>query len=65
MDALDPVVGWARHTEYIAWIDADAVVLDFGMRLEVIVEQQLPGAHFVASADIRQVRVCVCVCMGV
>ena len=61
IDALDPLIGWARHTEYIAWIDADAVVLDFGMRLETIAEQQFPGAHFMASADIRQ----VCECKGI
>ena len=54
IDALDPIVGWARDSEFVAWIDADAVLLDFGMRLETIANDQFPGAHFLASADIRQ-----------
>eukprot|EP00605_Chrysophyceae_sp_TOSAG23-4_P002257 GSChrysophyteH1.ASY1.ANO1.2501.1 assembled CDS len=54
IDALDSDRGWARNTKYIAWIDADAIVLDLGLRLELVLEQQYPQADFVASADIRQ-----------
>lgn len=40
-DALDPITGWARDQDYLVWMDADAVVLDFGLRImEDIVERQ-------------------------
>jgi hypothetical protein len=54
IDALDPTSGWAKDMEYIAWIDADAIVLDLGLKLENIMTDQYPEADFVASADIRQ-----------
>ena len=51
--ALDPLTGWARRLDYIVWIDADAIVLDLSMRIELISEQH-PGADIIASSDIRQ-----------
>ena len=53
MDALDPKSGWARDLNYVVWIDADAIILDFGLRIESI-GSQYPQAHILASADIRQ-----------
>ena len=54
IQALDPEIGWAREMKYIVWIDADAIILDMGMKLEKIAEEQYPRADFIASADIRQ-----------
>mmetsp|Transcript_2840 Transcript_2840/g.4303 ORF Transcript_2840/g.4303 Transcript_2840/m.4303 type:complete len:734 (+) Transcript_2840:56-2257(+) len=51
--ALDPTNGWAKDTEYLVWMDADAIVLDLGMKIELI-GQQYEKADFIASADIRQ-----------
>ena len=52
-NALDPEFGWARGCKFAVWIDADAIILDFGMRVEAIGEQY-PEAHLIISADIRQ-----------
>lgn len=38
--------------KFIVWIDADAVILDLGMKIELIGEQY-NDADFIASADIR------------
>lgn len=54
LNALDPETGWARDMGFVVWIDADAVVLDMGMKLEKVAEEQYPNADFIASADIRQ-----------
>lgn len=43
--ALDPQDGWARHCEYIMWLDSDLIVLDVAMDVAGI------GARY-ASADI-------------
>jgi len=52
--ALDMQSGWAKDAEFIAWIDADAIVVDMGMKIEAIFHDQYPRAHMLASADIRQ-----------
>eukprot|EP00606_Chrysophyceae_sp_TOSAG23-5_P001617 GSChrysophyteH2.ASY1.ANO1.111.1 assembled CDS len=54
IDALDPISGWAKDADFIAWLDADAIILDLGLRLEAVMEEQHPDADFLASADIRQ-----------
>lgn len=51
--ALDPENGWAKDSRYLVWMDADAIVLDLGLKIEKIGEQY-PSADFIASADIRQ-----------
>ena len=33
-EALDPETGWARHLDWVMWIDADAIVLDMDLRIE-------------------------------
>ena len=51
--ALEPKTGWARDSEFLVWVDADAIVLDLGMRIEVIAAQY-PLSQLIASADVRQ-----------
>lgn len=51
--ALDPVSGWAKDSEFLVWLDADAIVIDLGLKIEEI-GAQYPQADFIASADIRQ-----------
>lgn len=50
--ALDPSMGVARGSDYLVWIDADAIILDFDLRIEKICEQ-FPHADLIASSDIR------------
>ena len=52
-EALDPVNGWAKDSEYFVWLDADAIVLDMGLKIEEV-GKQYPQADFICSADIRQ-----------
>jgi len=51
--ALNSTSGWAREADFLVWVDADAIFLDFGMKVESIAEQY-PYAHMIASADVRQ-----------
>lgn len=51
--ALDPTTGWARESEFFVWMDADAIVLDLSLRIE-LVGMQYPKADLICSADIRQ-----------
>lgn len=51
--ALEPMTGWAKDSEFLVWVDADAIVLDLGMRIEVIAAQY-PLSQLIASADVRQ-----------
>lgn len=49
--ALDPFEGWAQDLDFLVWIDADFVFLDFGFRLEsVVAEASNPNAHLFISA---------------
>jgi hypothetical protein len=49
--ALDQDNGWARDFDYIAWVDADLVFLDFGLRLELLAPAMGKyGASIIASA---------------
>ena len=41
-----------HDNKLIVWIDADAIILDMGMKIELIA-QQYPHADFIASADVR------------
>ena len=41
-----------HSTKLIVWIDADAIILDIGMKIELIA-QQYDNADLIASADIR------------
>jgi hypothetical protein len=51
MEALDPDRGWARDLDYVAWIDADFVFMNFTLRLEqVAAALGKPKADVVASA---------------
>lgn len=34
--ALDDLNGWARHVDYLLWVDNDLVIVDIGMRVEAI-----------------------------
>jgi hypothetical protein len=43
----------AKPYTYIFWIDADAIVLDFGFSIHSLAEEQFPNADIVASSDIR------------
>lgn len=52
IDALDPLSGWAKSTNYIVWIDADAIILDFSLNITNI-GNMYPLADIIASADIR------------
>lgn len=51
-EALDPVHGWAKNADYLVWIDADAIVMDFELSIEDIGNQH-PEAHLIASADVK------------
>ena len=49
--ALDPFEGWAQDLDFLVWIDADFVFLDFSFRLEsVVAEATNPHAHLFISA---------------
>jgi hypothetical protein len=39
-EALDSVTGWAKEASFIVWVDADLAILDLGMRIELIGQQQ-------------------------
>lgn len=47
--ALHPRTGWARDLDYLLWVDADLIFLDFGLRLEKVAAKY-PHAHILASA---------------
>ena len=40
----------AYHSDYIVWMDADAIILDLNMRIEQLVSK-FPSAHIFMSAD--------------
>lgn len=49
--ALHPTHGWAQDVDFLVWIDADFVFLDFNFRLESVVsEAQNLKAHIFVSA---------------
>ncbi|KAJ1436071.1 hypothetical protein B484DRAFT_263397, partial [Ochromonadaceae sp. CCMP2298] len=50
LDALDPLTGWAKDMDYLVWVDADLVFLDFQLRLEQLAAE-FPRAHILASAE--------------
>lgn len=41
----------AFHCDYLVWIDADAIFLDFSFRIEELASQY-PNAHIIMSADV-------------
>lgn len=47
LDALDPEHGWAKDLDYVAWVDADLVFMEFSLRLELVA-----GRFHKAHADI-------------
>lgn len=51
-EALDPnsSAGWAAQLDYLVWMDADAVVLDWGLRIEALAARY-PQAHLLVSAE--------------
>lgn len=49
-EAIDPGDGWARHLDWVVWMDADAVVLDMDLRIEEVVAPY-PEAHLLVSAE--------------
>eukprot|EP01032_Pedospumella_encystans_P016012 gene16012-18287_t len=50
--ALHPTHGWAQDVDFLVWIDADFVFLDFNFRLESVVsEAQNLKAHIFVSAE--------------
>jgi hypothetical protein len=50
-DALDPVSGWAKSSDYILWLDSDFIFLDLGMKIELI-SQAYPDSHVIMSEDV-------------
>lgn len=36
--ALDPADGWARNYDFLVWVDADLVMLDFSFRIESLLQ---------------------------
>lgn len=40
-------------SEFLVWLDGDAIVLDLGLKIEEV-GKQYPQADFICSADIRQ-----------
>lgn len=48
--SIDPISGWGKHIDYIVWIDADFIFLDFKLRLEQIAAEN-PNAHIITSAE--------------
>eukprot|EP01033_Poteriospumella_lacustris_P002860 gene2859-2084_t len=44
---------WAKRSEYVVWIDADAIITDFNFDVSTFVRSFPPEAEFIASADIR------------
>jgi hypothetical protein len=49
-EALDPDRGWARDLDYVVWIDADIIILDMGLRLELVAADNA-DADFLVSAE--------------
>jgi hypothetical protein len=41
----------AYHADYLVWMDADLVILDFAMRIEQVAVEH-PKAHIIMSADV-------------
>lgn len=39
IDALDQQKGWAKNVDFMVWLDADAIVLDLGLRIEEVAAQ--------------------------
>ena len=62
--ALNPIKGWAQDMDYLVWIDADLVFLDFSFRLESVVsEARNPKAHiFVSAGKMFRYFLCVIYC---
>jgi hypothetical protein len=44
---------YAKQYKYVVWIDSDAIILDFGWKIETFIEP-FPHVDIFASADIRQ-----------
>ena len=49
-EAIHPETGWARDLDYVAWVDADIIFLDMGLRLEQVAAAN-PKAHIIVSAE--------------
>ena len=52
IDALDPVSGWARYFDYLLWVDADLIFLDFHVRIEQIAAAH-PLAHILLCSELH------------
>lgn len=48
---IEALEGDAYHADYLVWMDADLVILDFEMRIEQIAVEY-PKAHIIMSADV-------------
>jgi hypothetical protein len=50
MNALDPLTGWAKDTDFIVWLDSDLIFLDMGLQFEEVVKAH-PSHDMIFSAD--------------
>jgi hypothetical protein len=50
-NALESKNGWAKNVEYIVWLDADLIIMDLGLRLE-LVGRAHPEADIIMSNDL-------------
>jgi hypothetical protein len=50
MNALDPLTGWAKDSEFIIWLDSDLIFLDMGLEFEGVVKAH-PSYDIIFSAD--------------
>jgi hypothetical protein len=49
-DALDQRNGWLRDVEYLIWVDADLVMIDFDYKLSHLIDKY-PNADIIISAE--------------
>jgi hypothetical protein len=50
-DAIHPVTGWAKSSEYIVWLDSDLIFLDLDLDIELIAAAH-PSSHVIMSEDV-------------
>lgn len=62
-EALDDTTGWARNFDFVMWVDADLIFLDFSFRIESIASDNPEGiATFLLSYMVVTLFVTILYC---